>query len=98
MSFIDNIIGVFNPAAKLNRVRARKALDIMSKRGYDGAKTGRRTSGWITPSTSADAEITPNIIKLRDRSRDLVRNNPYASKALRVLVSNAIGTGIIPNI
>jgi len=98
MSLIDNIIGVFSPAAKLNRVRARKALDIMANRGYDGAKTGRRTSGWITPSTSADAEITPNILKLRDRSRDLVRNNPYASKALRVLVANSIGTGIIPNI
>lgn len=70
----------------------------LSKRGYDGANSGRRTSGWNTPSTSANAEIRPGLSKLRDRSRDLVRNNPYANKALRVLVSNSVGTGIIPSI
>lgn len=35
---------------------------------------------------------------MRDRSRDLVRNNPYAAKALRVLVSNSVGVGINPSI
>lgn len=98
MTILDNFIGVFSPQAKLNRLRVRRALEIMEKRGYDGAKTGRRTSGWTAPSTSANSEIAPSLIKLRDRSRDLVRNNPYASKALRVLVSNTIGTGIMPSI
>jgi lambda family phage portal protein len=32
---------------------------------------------------------------MRDRARDLVRNNPHAAKALSVIVSNKIGTGII---
>ena len=98
MSLIDDFIGVFSPSAKLSRVRARRAIEIISKRSYDGANSGRRTSGWITPSTSANSEITPSISKLRDRSRDLVRNNPYAAKALRVLVSNTVGTGIVPSI
>lgn len=70
----------------------------LSSRGYDGANSGRRTSGWVTPSTSANAEISPSIAKMRDRARDLVRNNPYANKAVRVLVSNSVGTGIIPSI
>jgi hypothetical protein len=33
---------------------------------------------------------------MRDRSRDLVRNNPYAAKAVQAVVSNLIGTGILP--
>ena len=98
MTIIDDFVGVFNPVAKLNRMRARRAIDLMTKRGYDGAKTGRRNAGWTTGSTSANAEIAPGLVKLRDRSRDLVRNNPYASKALRVLVSNSVGTGIVPSI
>jgi lambda family phage portal protein len=36
------------------------------------------------------------LIWLRDRSRDLVRNNPHASKALEELVGNSVGTGIVP--
>jgi hypothetical protein len=33
---------------------------------------------------------------LRDRMRDLVRNNPHAAKAVAVLVNNIIGAGIMP--
>ena len=36
------------------------------------------------------------IARLRDRSRDLVRNNPYAAKAVGALVSNMVGTGLLP--
>ncbi len=97
MTILDDVIGYFNPASKLSRLRARRAISIM-QRGYDGAKTGRRSGGWVTPSTSANAEIGPSLTKLRDRSRDLVRNNPYAAKALRVLVSNSVGVGINPSI
>lgn len=97
MNLIDNIVGYFNPQAKISRMQARRVLSILQKRGYDAAKLGRRNAGWSTPSTSANAEIAPNIAVLRNRARDLVRNNPYANKALRVMVSNIIGTGIVPS-
>lgn len=97
MTIVDDFVGFFSPSAKLSRLRARRAMEIM-KRGYDGAKTGRRNSGWVTASSSANAEIGPAAVKLRNRSRDLVRNNPYASKAMRVLVSNSVGIGILPSI
>lgn len=97
MNLIDNIVGYFNPQAKISRMQARRVLSIMQKRGYDAAKLGRRNQGWVTPSTSANAEIAPNISVLRNRSRDLVRNNPYANKAIRVMVSNIVGTGIMPS-
>jgi ankyrin repeat protein len=43
---------------------------------------------------SINVRIT--AVWLRNRARDLVRNNPYASKALSELVGNQIGTGIMP--
>lgn len=97
-NIVDNLVGYLFPINQVKRTVARRTLSMMEKRGYDGAKTGRLTSGWVTPSTSANSEIAPSLSKLRDRSRDLVRNNPYANKAMRVLVSNTIGTGIMPSI
>ncbi len=97
MNLLDKIVGFISPATQLKRARARAALDIVG-RAYDGAKTGRRTSGWTTGGNSANAEITPALSLLRNRSRDLVRNNPYAAKAINSLVSNAVGTGITPTL
>ena len=82
---------------KLNKARIRAATNLL-ERSYDGAKTGRRTSGWTTGGNSANAEIAPALSLLRNRSRDLVRNNPYAAKAINALVSNTIGTGITPTL
>lgn len=65
-------------------------------RGYDGAARGRRTDGWRTASTSADTEIAIAGTLLRDRMRDLVRNNPHAARAVAVLVTNIVGAGIMP--
>jgi len=41
-----------------------------------GARVGRRTEGWVVAGTSANAEIGTALVRLRDRSRDLVRNTP----------------------
>jgi lambda family phage portal protein len=65
-------------------------------RAYEGAKPGRRTEGWVATGSGANAEIGPALGRLRDRSRDLVRNNPYAAKAVTALVSNMVGTGLMP--
>lgn len=89
---IDRLVGWFSPQAGLRRARARVALSLA--RGYEGAKRGRRTGGWEAGGASANAEISPALHRLRARSRELLRNNPYAVKAVASLVSNAIGTGI----
>ena len=64
------------------------------RRGYTGAMVSRLTSDWMTSQASADNEIKNNLRRLRDRSRELVRNNPYARQAKRTTQINVIGTGI----
>lgn len=97
MNWLDSLVAWVDPNAGMRRVRARAALellDIYQKRVYDGAKATRRTSGWTTAGTSANAEALPSVTALRSRSRDLVRNNPYARRAIAGLTANSIGTGI----
>ncbi|WP_246059055.1 phage portal protein [Shimia litoralis] len=95
MHWLDRTIATLAPGAGLRRARQRQALDVLA-RAYEGAKQGRRTEGWIAAGSGANAEIAPALSRLRDRSRDLVRNNPYAAKAVEALVSNMIGTGLMP--
>lgn len=91
MNWLDRAIGFVAPRSALRRASARLAL-----RAYDGAAVGLRTEGWITPATSADTEIAMGLPRLRDRSRDLIRNNPHAKKAVNVWTNNLVGSGIIP--
>ena len=96
-NILDRIIGWFNPTAGLRRAQARYANEI-AFRAYDAAKN-YTTSDWISAqNTSANAEIGPAQATLRAKSRDLGRNNPYAVKAVNVIVNNVVGAGIEANI
>ena len=88
-------IAVVSPRRATRRLLAREAFEGLA-RGYEGAARGRRTDGWRSPGTSADSEIATAGALLRDRMRDLVRNNPHAAKAVAVLVNNIVGAGIMP--
>ena len=61
------------------------------RRSYTGASTGRLFADFVTRSTSADAEIKDNIRILRDRARELARNDSYIARYLNLMVSNVIG-------
>lgn len=93
--WLDRVIYELSPQWSLKRERARLGVNLL-KRGYDGADKGRRLSGWVTAGASVNAEIAIGANKLRERARDLVRNNPYAEKALLALTHNSIGYGISP--
>ncbi|HYD79837.1 MAG TPA: phage portal protein [Paucimonas sp.] len=78
--------------AGVRRFQARLALDIA--RGYDAAKVGRRTEGWNAGSGSANLEILPAVARVRNRCREVVRNNEYAAKAINTLTAAQVGTGV----
>lgn len=65
---------------------------VLGKREvFDGAKGGRLTADWITSPLSADAAIHGRLNRLRDRSRDLERNNEWIRGYLRTLENNVLG-------
>ena len=69
-----------------------KVVDLQ-KRRYEAASKSTRTKNWYAPSTDANAAIVyPQTI--RNRARDLVRNNPWAQKGISVITNNIVGYGI----
>lgn len=93
MSLLDRLIGYVSPQRALQRTRARLIADMIEKRHYEAASQGNRTKGWATRGTDANSAAV-GLPRIRDRSRDLVRNNPYASRAVSVIVNNTVGWGI----
>src|SRR3990167_4911252 len=98
MSVIDSLFPGF--AAKRSEMRLKKlrtdmTMDVL-KRRFDGAAGGRRNEGWRSTGNDANAEILPALAKLRNRARELRRNNPYAERAITGIADNVIGAGIVP--
>jgi lambda family phage portal protein len=101
LNAFDRMVGYFNPVSALRRQAARHTLEEVNKvqqRRYEGASKSSRTSSWFSPSSSPNAAIEPALETLRNRSRDLVRNNPYAESAVRAIVADTVGVGILPSI
>jgi lambda family phage portal protein len=63
------------------------------KRMYAAARGSRLYPGWSS-NTSANAELHTSLHKLRNASRQLVRDSAYAKRAKKIVVDNVIGTGI----
>jgi lambda family phage portal protein len=63
----------------------------LKKRGYDGTNFGRLFSDFVTSQKSADSEIRFNLRTLRDRCRDLARNNEYARRYIHLMKTNVVG-------
>lgn len=91
---VERVIAAVAPIAAARRQKARMFLAMSG--GYTGgAKSRRQTSEWkTTKGASADADQLPDLPTLRDRSRDLVRNEPLASGAIGGVVTSVVGTGL----
>jgi lambda family phage portal protein len=91
---IDRIVGYFAPVAASKRMKARASMEVFAK--YTGASKSRRgLSGWtLSGENGPDAEIL-ELDELRERSRDLHRNNALARGAIETKITHAIGTGLV---
>lgn len=92
---LEAAVALVSPERALRRYRAKVAAADM-RRTYEAASIDRRTSGWRAGSTAADSEIAAAGPALRNRMRELVRNNALAAQAVQVLVNNLVGYGIRP--
>lgn len=67
---------------------------VNQSRSYSGAKRGRLHGDWQAVGTSANAEVYGGLATLRNRSRDLCRNDDYARGIIRNILKNVVFTGI----
>jgi lambda family phage portal protein len=92
-TLFDKAIGYFDPVRGARRLRARMTLALAG--GYAGASKSKRSlKKWSTYGYDADSVILPDLPTLRERSRDLIRNNPIATGAINTKVTNVVGTGL----
>lgn len=72
-----------------------RLMNRLRSRSYEGAATGRRTTGWGAMRNqhgAAQAARAP----LGYRARYLVANNPHGAAAKAAWVAALVGTGIVP--
>lgn len=66
------------------------------KRNYVAAKVNNLTADWLTNNLTSDEILRYSLQRIRDRSRDLERNDDYMRNFLRKLEMNVIGAkGIV---
>ena len=79
---------------------ASRSLGVWGTAGgsaYDAARQGRRLGNWRPTSAHINTILAWSGTTLRDRTRDLVRNNPYVRSAVESFVANAVASGIKPS-
>lgn len=95
---IGFILGLVAPGRALKRERdlyRLHAARAIRKRMYEGAKAKNRHGKPRALQTGANTEIAQGHDGLKFAARDMVRNDPHARRALSILTSNVVGTGIV---
>lgn len=77
--------------AILDLFKKRKKI-FNKKRSFDGAGTGRLLADFKSIQQSADSELKTNLRTLRNRARQLARNNDYANRYLQLMRDNVVGS------
>jgi len=92
-NLIDHVAAAMAPGYAIKRLRNKVALAAIG--GYTGARRDRKqTKNWGTTAGDPDSDILFDLPTLRERSRDLIRNEPLATGAAGTMVTNIIGSGL----
>lgn len=96
------MIDVVAPQWGMKRARARAVSSALgsaagARMHYEGASRSRRTDGWWAPAGDAAGAQRGALDRLRNVSRDMVRNDPWAARGINVLTHNIVGAGILPS-
>ena len=93
----DKAISVFSPKAGFRRRMYREAIKLSEAfTAYKGASRSRLRSNWLPGHGSADEDLLPELSDIRERSRDLNRNDAHASGITGTMTVNVVGSGIRP--
>ena len=92
---VDGYYKVFDPQ-KFNQRKAQRAIDSLT---YRNSRQSRIVRGNKTTRGSGDSHVTePDLDTLREKSRELDRDNIFAKAILDRLLEAILGTGISINI
>lgn len=61
------------------------------RRQFHAAAVDRLTAGWLASVQAIDDDLRTSLDRLRQRSRDLFKNNEYAAKFGRLVRNNVVG-------
>lgn len=88
-SLLRRIVAAFRTPAAAPQAPRRNT------RMYAAARGNRMTGGYgMGGDSSADAELSSSLARLRAASRQMVRDSAYAKRARVVVVNNVIGPGV----
>ena len=97
-SFVDSVVGVFNPEAGLQR-RALRAIASASERRisqyYDddrGSDPQHGPQRWMASRLSPDSELERDILEIRKRSLELYRDSTIGG-AIETKLDHIVGQG-----
>jgi lambda family phage portal protein len=96
VSRLDRAVLALSPQRGLQRIESKMRARILMN--YDAASNGRRVRGWKAPASDADGASSAGRSTMRQRSRDMIRNAPFARRAQSVVTNNVVGSGISPTL
>jgi lambda family phage portal protein len=92
-NMIDKLVEFVAPKRALERMKARTQMAIAGQ--WYGARFDRNaTANWVPYGGSGNSDTVYDLRWLRNRSRDLMRNNPLALGAVNTVVTSAVGSGL----
>jgi lambda family phage portal protein len=92
---VDAMVAAVAPQWALSRAEARARLELARSSVALGYRAARNDRGPATARVgSADHELLADLRVLRDKSRQLVRDDAHAAAAVQVKLDNVVGTGI----
>lgn len=60
-------------------------------RSFTGARSDRSTADWLNTGTTVNRDLRGELVELRNRARDLTKNDPYARRFTRLCRMNVVG-------
>lgn len=91
VSSIAKVVGFFAPGRAAQYLYQHNIL-----RAYDGATTQGPDGGWLPTNNTGDQEIKRDFSTTLARARDLDRNHPFVTDALRIGYAYTVGNALVP--
>lgn len=68
-----------------------KQVKVAGKRSYHAAAVGRLFADFMASNRSPDSELKPDLVLMRNRSRQMARDDVYVKRYLNLLKTNVVG-------